>query len=380
MKRQMIGLKIVALETLISSEPFTVSEVICKKKSYPTGTPIALDQEHRFEIPGVTYKEKTETISGKITSSEHPVTISPYVAWVEKEVVSWAHKKGFITEEGIVSLKAAHFGLLAAACYPNALPKDLLVHAKLITWLFFHDDMVDKPIYETAKNSRTLQKFNDKFLNILDGNPIPDSDSENPFVNGFLELDSYYRNAAKENHVSFEPFKLSIKQYLQSTFNLVKKREKGEMSSNISLYRKSRDFTSAVETVMEAGMIADAVSLTDQDRTDLDVKSFFGEVNICVCDNNDIRSVKKELRADPQYVENIVLVHLRAQEMKRVEISIATAVEDSLLHLNTCREELLKTAETLRQLGKPHIDAFVIIGLNWDSGCLFWHELSGRYD
>ncbi len=357
--------------------PYHVDFVKVGSQNYPTNSEIKVSNYQRIKIDNVTYKNISESIQGEIYSPDS-IKINSYVQWAQEEGVQWAKMIGLVVDtiKEEKKLYAAKFSLLAAVCYPTATAEDLLAHTKLITWLFFHDDRVDNPLYKTATSPTLLVELNSILGSILDGNN--QAQTQDPLVRAFTELHAYYSQKATENSVEYYPFSLSLKQYFQASENLVQKRADRLDTSNTDIYRQWRDNTSAVDTVIWAELITKGVKLNQEQKDDLNVINFLKQINICICDNNDFFSFKKELAADPSYNENILIVLLKKQEALHETLSIQKAFDEAILHINSSREELQKLISLLNK--NVAFQQLCATGKNWDVGCQFWHQHSARYD
>ena len=320
-----------------------------------------LPEEHAFdlgEIEGV-------RIAGTIFCPIEAV-LNPNYETVKVELMAWAERCGFFTEEkDKLKFNKADFTFLGALCYPDLAPKDLLLSVKWLTFLFYHDDRFDNKKSKLSSDIPTITKTNEDLLSILKGNEPNDRIKSDPLAISAKEI------AERSYDSGF--FIERVRQYFEATVMEAELRETPRKQT-VEQFLPIRQYVGAVYTTFEMGLIASNAHLTKDVRGELKLIEMARHANNSVCEANDIYSLRKEMT---QGSTNLIFIKHETDKMTW-EASVEYVKN---LH-NDDVKDLLEIERTLpdnlKRIG--NVIKYIQIMKSWVIGNIEWSQRTGRYN
>ncbi len=321
--------------------------------------------EHAFDLGEIDGVHISDTLFCPIQG-----TLNAHYESVKTEILAWAEKCGFFKEaKDKFKFEKADFSLLGSWCYPDLSRQDLVLSVKWLTFLFYHDDRFDNKKSKESKDISVIKKTNDDLLKILQGNTSVDYLKDNPL--GISAKEIADEISARSYDAEF--FIERVRQYFDATVMEAELRE-NPRKQTVEQFLPIRQYVGAVYTTFEMGLIASNIHLTKSVRGELKLIEIARHANNCVCEANDIYSLRKEMA---QGSTNLIFIKHETDKL---------SWEDSVGYVkNLHNDDVKDMLEIERTLPDnltriSNVIKYIQIMKNWVIGNIMWSQTTGRYN
>jgi 5-epi-alpha-selinene synthase len=322
-------------------------------------------EKYRFnlgEIDGI-------EISGDLYCPIKPRS-NPHYDSVKKEILDWAEQCGLFSKESDkVKFSKADFTLLGAWCYPDLDREGLLLSVKWLTFLFYHDDRFDNKQSKQGEDIEAMLKTNSDLLSILKGNDLSDRMKTDPLAVIAKEIADEIKLRSYEAEFFIE----RVHQYFDATVMEARLRLT-KQKQTVEQFLPIRQYVGAVYTTFEMGLIAADIQLTKTVRGELQLIEIARHANNCVCEANDIFSLRKEMEEGST---NLITIKHETDGL---------SWEDSTLYvsnLHNCDvEKILEIKKGIidNLMRINNVKRYIEIMEYWVIGNIKWSQGTGRYN
>jgi hypothetical protein len=309
-----------------------------------------------------TYEPTTPRLYGPSRSC-----ISPHADQVEAGNLDWLNRQSVSpTLSAAVRASRGRFGRLAARAYPDASLEGLRIAADWLTWLFLHDDLLDKGVI--ASDARAMRVLVDDQISALSDPRSPRS--VDPLTNALADLCK--RMMAMSSPRWMTRFRSHVLDYFEASLWKAENSTYGRVP-DLRTYLRLRDLTGPVRTCFDIHELIHGTVLPVAARCHPTILRMLQLTNRAICWSNDLSSIGQPRATGDAHNIVTVLQHDAGLQLDDAIAEAARMHDDAVHSLESYEQRLIESEIS------PDVEPLVASLKRWIQANLDWSAETGWY-